>query len=157
VRSAGLLVYRRPAQGLEVLLGHMGGPFWSRRHERSWSIPKGELGPDEGAADAAGREFTEETGAPPPPGRRLDLGEVRQPSGKLLSIWAVEGDLDPSTLMSNHFSIQWPRGSGRLQEFAELDRFGWFDVDAAVEALTKGQVPFVARLVDLLDPRRTTR
>ena len=110
---------------VEVLIGHMGGPFWARKHERAWSIPKGEHPPDEEPWAAARREFAEETGLPVPDGEPVPLGTVRQSGGKEVTVWAVEGDLDATAAVSNTFSLEWPRGSGTLQEFPELDRFAW--------------------------------
>jgi predicted NUDIX family NTP pyrophosphohydrolase len=148
-RSAGILVYRRTA-GVEVLLGHLGGPFWARKQEHAWSVPKGEHGPDEAPLDAAHREFREETGQPVPPGEPLELGTVKQPGGKLVTLWAVEGDLDAATLVSNTFTVEWPPRSGRTQEFPELDRFAWAEVGTARELLVKGQLPFLDRLLERL-------
>jgi predicted NUDIX family NTP pyrophosphohydrolase len=148
-RSAGLLVHRRDGDGrVEVLLGHMGGPFWARKQERAWSVPKGEHGTDEEPLAAARREFGEETGLPVPPGMPRDLGEVRQSGGKVVQVWTVEGDVDAAAAVSNTFALEWPRGSGRLQEFPELDRFAWVDVETARELLVAGQVAFLDRLLD---------
>ena len=150
-RSAGLLVYRRSAEGgLEVFLGHMGGPYWARKHERAWSVPKGEYAGDEAAIDAARREFGEETALPVPDGDLVDLGEVRQSGGKLVTVWAVEGDLDAAAAVSNSFTMQWPPRSGRTQEFPELDRFAWVDAAAARDLLVAGQVVFLDRLLEAL-------
>jgi predicted NUDIX family NTP pyrophosphohydrolase len=145
-RSAGLLLYRIREEQLEVLIAHMGGPFWANKDDGGWSIVKGEYGEDEDAYAAARREFEEETGAAPPAGAPLELGEVRQPSGKLIKAWAIEGDLDASQIESNTFTIEWPRGSGAQREFPEVDRAGWFDLESARRKLVKGQVPFVDRL-----------
>ncbi len=147
-RSAGLLVYRRTDGVVEVLLGHMGGPLWS--HKDVWSIPKGEYDADEPALDAARREFREELGLPPPDGDLLDLGESVQRSGKVVTVWAVEGDVDVTAAVPGTFTMEWPRGSGRVQEFPELDRFGWFTVAAAHEAVFDRQRPFLDRLSDHL-------
>lgn len=149
-RSAGLLVYRWADGELQVLLGHMGGPLWSHRDMGAWSIPKGEYGPDEPALDAARREFAEELGLPPPDGKLVDLGEEVQRSGKIVRIWAVEGDPDLSAAVPGTFRMEWPRGSGRVQEFPELDRFGWFAVDAGREAVFERQRPFLERLAEQL-------
>jgi predicted NUDIX family NTP pyrophosphohydrolase len=150
-QSAGLLVFRRdPAGRVEVLLGHMGGPFWARKQERAWSVPKGEHPPDEEPLAAARREFVEETGLPLPPGEPQPLGTVRQSGGKEVTVWAVEGDLDAAAAVSNTFSLEWPRGSGRLQEFPELDRFAWVDVGTARELLVSAQTTFLDRLADRL-------
>jgi predicted NUDIX family NTP pyrophosphohydrolase len=146
-RSAGLLVYRRGAGGeLEVLIGHMGGPFWARKDEAAWSIPKGELDDGEEPRAAAVREYTEELGLAPPPGELVDLGEVRQSSGKRVSVFAVAGDVDPGAVVPGTFALEWPRGSGVTTEVPEVDRVGWFDLETAGRKLVKGQVPFLARL-----------
>jgi predicted NUDIX family NTP pyrophosphohydrolase len=139
--------------GVEVLLGHMGGPFWAAKDDRAWSIPKGEHGPDEVPFDVALREFAEELGSPVPATDFVPLGEVRQGSGKLLTVWAAEGDLDAATATSNTFELEWPPRSGRMQEFPEIDRAVWFAVDDAREKLVKGQVPFLDRLLDRLERR----
>jgi predicted NUDIX family NTP pyrophosphohydrolase len=145
-RSAGILVYRRVGPGLEVLIGHMGGPLWARRDDRAWSIPKGEYLPDEAPEAAARREFGEELGLPVPDGELVDLGTVRQPSGKYVTVWAVEGDLDPAAIVPGTFQMEWPRGSGRQAEFPEIDRVAWFPIDAARAKLVAGQVPFLDEL-----------
>ncbi|MET9701255.1 NUDIX domain-containing protein [Streptomyces sp. NPDC006529] len=160
-RSAGLLLFRRdPRQeepgapggaGVEVLLGHMGGPFWERRDAGSWSIPKGEYLADESPRDAARREFTEEIGLPPPEGAYLPLGEVRQTGGKLVTVWAVEADLDPALMRPGTFTMEWPPGTGRTEEFPELDRVAWFAPETARKSLVMSQVPFVDRLLVLLN------
>ena len=153
-RSAGLLVYRRATgDGLQVLLGHMGGPYWSHKDGGAWSIPKGEYLDGEPPLDAARREFFEETGHPAPEGETIDLGEARQGNGKLVRIWAVEGDLDATTMISNTFTMEWPPRSGTIREYPEFDRAAWFDLDAAVAMLVKGQVPFVGRLAERLRSR----
>lgn len=149
-RSAGLLLYRWADGTLEVLLGHMGGPFWARREVGAWTIPKGEHGADEDAHAAAVREFTEELGTPPPSGTDLDLGSVRQRGGKVVTAWAREGDLDPATAVSNLFEVEWPPRSGRLQQFPELDRVAWLPVDRAREVVVRGQVELIDRLAAAL-------
>jgi predicted NUDIX family NTP pyrophosphohydrolase len=146
--SAGILLYRRTADGaLEVLLGHMGGPFWAKKDVGAWSIPKGEYGEGEDAFATAQREFLEELGSPVPTADFTPLGEVRQSGGKLLTVWAAEGDLDVTTAVSNTFTIEWPPRSGRMQEFPEIDRAEWVALDVAREKLVKGQLPFLDRLV----------
>ena len=150
MKSAGLLLYRRREGRIEVLLGHMGGPFWARKDERAWSIPKGEHPDAEDALAAARREFAEETGTRPPDGPTLDLGEVRQSGGKRVTAWAVEGDLDVASVKSNTFLLEWPPRSGRGQEFPEIDRAGWFDLDTARRKIVKGQVALVDRLEERL-------
>ncbi|MEU9856577.1 NUDIX domain-containing protein [Streptomyces sp. NPDC047974] len=149
-RSAGLLVFRRTGAedgAVEVLIGHMGGPFWARREQAAWSVPKGEYGPEEAPEDAARREFREELGLPVPGGEWLALGEVRQSGGKTVTVWAVEGDLDPAAVVPGTFSMEWPPRSGVLAEFPELDRVGWFTVEEAAPLLVAGQREFLERLV----------
>jgi predicted NUDIX family NTP pyrophosphohydrolase len=150
-RSAGLLVFRRAAGGPEVLLGHMGGPFWARREAGAWTVPKGEHDPDEPAWDAARREFTEELGLPPPDGEAVPLGEVRQRGGKTVTVWAVEGDLDPADVVPGTFTLEWPRGSGRMTTFPELDRVAWLALDRAREVVVSAQTTFLDRLAEHLD------
>src|SRR4051794_11252219 len=139
MKSAGLLLYRRRQGRIEVLLGHMGGPFWARKDERAWSIPKGEHPENEEALTAPRREFEEETGARPPDGPTLALGEVRQSGGKRVTAWAVEGDLAPAAVKSNTFQLEWPPRSGRRQEFPEIDRAGGVDLETARRKIVKGQ------------------
>ena len=134
---------RRP--GLEVLLVHPGGPFWKNKDQGAWSLPKGEYAEGEEPLTAALREFEEETGQRPE-GDFRPLGEVRQAGGKVVTAWAFEGDFDPGALRSNRFSMEWPRGSGKMREFPEIDRAGWFGLDAAREKILKGQAPFLDRL-----------
>ncbi|WP_405987142.1 NUDIX domain-containing protein [Streptomyces sp. NBC_00872] len=145
-RSAGLLLYRVMDTGLEVLLGHMGGPYWSGRDTAAWTIPKGEYGSAERPEDAARREFQEELGLPVPEGPWTPLGEARQRSGKTVTAWAVAGDLDPAAAVFGTFAMEWPRGSGVVREFPELDRVGWFLLPDAVEPLVTGQRVFLERL-----------
>jgi predicted NUDIX family NTP pyrophosphohydrolase len=145
-RSAGILVYRRRDGLLEVLIGHMGGPFWARRDAGGWSVPKGEPDAGEEPLAAARREFAEELGRPAPDGPMLELGELRQASGKVVTVWAVEGDLDPADVVPGTFAMEWPKGSGRLQEFPELDRVEWCDLPTARDRLVAGQRPFLDRL-----------
>jgi predicted NUDIX family NTP pyrophosphohydrolase len=149
-RSAGLLLFRRTAAGAEVLLGHMGGPFWARKDAGAWSVPKGEYGDDEQPWDAARREFREELGLPAPEGTPLPLGEVVQSGGKHVTVWAVEADLDPADMVPGTFTMEWPPRSGRTAEFPELDRVAWFTLDAAREALVKAQATFLDRLAQRL-------
>jgi predicted NUDIX family NTP pyrophosphohydrolase len=146
--SAGILLYRLRPAGPEVLLGHMGGPFWARKDDGAWSIPKGEHGPDEEPLAVARREFEEELGSPVPADELVPLGDVRVTSGKVLTVWAAEGDLDASATRSNTFELEWPPRSGRVQEFPEIDRADWFGLDAARSKLVRGQVPFLDRLRD---------
>ncbi|KAA0929109.1 NUDIX domain-containing protein [Streptomyces apricus] len=145
-RSAGLLLFRRSERGTEVLLGHMGGPFFARRDAGAWSVPKGEYGPEEPALEAARREFQEELGLPPPEGETVPLGEVTQANGKIVTVWAMEADLDPATVVPGTFRMEWPRGSGRVQEFPELDRVEWLPLDRARALLIKAQTEFLDRL-----------
>jgi predicted NUDIX family NTP pyrophosphohydrolase len=143
-RSAALLVYRRRGEsGLEVLIAHMGGPFWARKDARAWSIPKGEYDETEEPLAAARREFEEEIGSPAPEGAVAELGERRQPGGKIIVTYAVEGDLDLAGFRSNTFTMEWPRGSGQVQEFPEMDRAEWMSLSRASEMLVKGQVPIL--------------
>ncbi len=143
--SAGLLLYRRAPAGLEVLLVHPGGPFWQAKDLGAWSIPKGEIGPDEDPLAAARREFQEETGFEAS-GPAAALGQLRQPGGKVVHAWALEGDADPGALRSNTFSMEWPRGSGRLQAFPEVDRAEWFGLAEARRRILPGQAAFLDAL-----------
>ena len=150
-RSAGLLLYRVSAEGvLEVLLAHPGGPFWAKKDDGAWSIPKGEYEPGDDALATARREFREETGFDPPPGDPVGLGERRQPSGKWVSAWALAGDLHVTRATSNTFEIEWPRGSGTMRQFPEVDRVEWMSVATARQKLLKGQVPFLDALAEML-------
>jgi predicted NUDIX family NTP pyrophosphohydrolase len=150
-RSAGLLLYRVSDEGVvEVLVAHPGGPFWARKDDGVWSIPKGEYGDDEDALTAAYREFREEIGLDPPAGEPTSLGERRQPSGKRVSAWALQGDLDVSYALSNTFEIEWPKGSGNRREFPEVDRVEWMSLARARTKLLKGQVPFLDQLMNEL-------
>jgi predicted NUDIX family NTP pyrophosphohydrolase len=152
VRSAGLLLYRRGAEGrLEVMLGHMGGPYWDRKDVAAWSIPKGQREEGEEPIETARREFEEEIGQPPPDGEAVSLGDVRQSGGrKVVEAWAIEGDLDVSEIESTPFAMEWPPRSGKLREFPEFDRAAWFAVDDARGRLVKAQVAFLDRLVELV-------
>ncbi|GGM00010.1 NUDIX domain-containing protein [Nakamurella endophytica] len=148
--SAGLLLYRLAGRGPEVLLGHMGGPFWARKDDGAWSVPKGEHGPEEDPHDAALREFREETGSlPAPDGPDLDLGTARQ-SAKTVRVFARRGDLDADAVVSNTFQLELPRGSGRMVAFPEIDRARWVDLAEARRLLVRGQVVFVDRLEQAL-------
>jgi predicted NUDIX family NTP pyrophosphohydrolase len=149
-QSAGLLVYRRRDATLEVLLVHPGGPFWQKRDEGAWSIPKGEVAENEVDVDVARREFHEELGVAAPDGEFSPLGEVRQKGGKVVRAWAVGGDLDVSRLRSNTFEIEWPPRSGKMREFPEVDRAGWFDLETARGRLLPAQREFLDRLERLL-------
>jgi predicted NUDIX family NTP pyrophosphohydrolase len=149
-RSAGILLFRRGARGVELLLVHPGGPFWARKDAGAWSVPKGAVDDGEEPLACARREFEEETGTPPPDGELLDLGEVRQRAGKLVQAWAAEGDLDAEAIRSNTFEMEWPPRSGRRQEFPEVDRAAWFDPEEARTRLVPAQVLFVDRLLEAL-------
>lgn len=152
-RSAGLLLYRRTGGTIEVLLVHPGGPYWAKKDDGAWSVPKGEYDEDEDPLDVAIREFSEELGADPPDvSAAVFLGELRQPGGKRVRAWALEGDRDVSDLRSNTFTMEWPPRSGRTAEFPEVDRAGWFDPEEAQRKLLRGQVGFVDRLVSQLSP-----
>jgi predicted NUDIX family NTP pyrophosphohydrolase len=143
--SAGLLLYRTTDRGLEVLLVHPGGPVWSKKDLGAWSIPKGELSEGEDLLAAAHREFLEETGCSVE-GPTIPLGDLRQRSGKIVHAWAVRSDFDPGRLRSNHFEMEWPRGSGKVGSFPEVDRAAWFDVAEARQRILPGQAEFLDRL-----------
>ncbi|ETW26468.1 NUDIX domain-containing protein [Mycobacterium gastri] len=145
--SAGLLLYRAPAGVVDVLIAHPGGPFWARKDDGAWSIPKGEYPDGEDPWPAARREFTEELGLPVPDGPRIDLGAVKQPSGKVVTVFAVEADLDITDVHSNTFELEWPKASGTVRAFPEVDRVGWFPVAQARAKLLKGQRAFLDRLM----------
>ncbi|AYN42573.1 NUDIX domain-containing protein [Streptomyces dangxiongensis] len=147
-RSAGLLLFRHTEDGLEVLLGHMGGPLWAKKDAGAWTVPKGEYEPDEPAWEAARREFREELGLAPPDGEAIALGEVVQRSGKIVTAWALEGDLDPEAIVPGTFTMEWPPRSGRRQEFPELDRVAWFAPDRARAVIITAQAAFLDRLAE---------
>jgi predicted NUDIX family NTP pyrophosphohydrolase len=149
-RSAGILVFRRVPAGVEVLLGHMGGPFWARKDAGAWTVVKGEYAEPEEPAAAARREFNEELGLPAPQGEYVALGEVRQSGGKTVTVWAVAGDLDPASVVPGTFEMEWPPRSGKLREFPELDRVAWFGLADAAERIVGGQRPFLERLAEHL-------
>lgn len=147
VRSAGILVFRRPpGGGIEMFLAHPGGPFWAKKDDGAWSIPKGLLAEGESPEAAARREFAEETGVAID-GALIALGEFRQPGGKIVTAFAVEGDINPATINSNTFVVEWPPRSGRTAEFPEIDRAGWFDPDTAMRKVVKGQRPILDALL----------
>jgi predicted NUDIX family NTP pyrophosphohydrolase len=147
-RSAGILLYRLTSGEPEVLLVHPGGPFWASRDLGAWSIPKGEYGGEEDPRAAAAREFEEELGtAPAARDAMLELGDVTQRSGKVVTAFALEGDLDPARIRSNTFAMEWPPRSGRTEQFPEVDRAGWFAPAAAREKLVPAQAEFVDRLL----------
>jgi len=143
-------MYRRGSGDPEVLLVHPGGPYFARRDAGAWSIPKGLYEADEEPLACARREFAEELGSPCPDGPALELGEIRQRNGKRVTAWAVEGDLDAGAITSNTFTIEWPPRSGRTQEFPEVDRAGWFGLDAAREKLIEAQRELLDRLAEQL-------
>lgn len=149
-RSAGILLFRRSSGGVDVLLGHMGGPFWARRDAGAWSVPKGEYEPDEEPIAAARREFQEELGLPVPAGDLVELGSITQSGGKVVTVWAVEADLDPGEVTPGTFTMEWPKGSGRVAEFPEVDRAAWFDLRDAGERIVAAQREFLDRLATRL-------
>ena len=148
-QSAGILLYRKSEEP-EVLLVHPGGPFFAKKDAGSWSIPKGEYLSDEDPLDAAKREFKEETGMDLK-GEFLALLPIKQPGGKIVTAWAVEGELDPETLVSNSFEMIWPPGSGKLRSFPEVDKAAWFTIEIAKQKINKGQISLLDQLADLLN------
>ena len=152
--SAGLLLYRRSNHNdkivLEVLLAHMGGPFWALKEDGAWSIPKGEYEPGQDPFAAAKREFEEELGSAPPMVVYRDLGSVSQPSGKMVTAWAAEADFDAAGAVSNTFELEWPRGSGQMRSLPEIDRASWFTVEVARVKLVRGQQPLIDRLLQMV-------
>ncbi len=147
--SAGILLFRRRQHGVEVLLVHPGGPFWAKKDDGAWSVPKGEREAGEDIAVAAKREFEEETGAAVG-GALIDLGTFPQPSGKIVAAFASEGDFDPASLQSNVFAMEWPPRSGKTAGFPEADRAAWFDLKTASTKILKGQRPILAALAKRL-------
>lgn len=148
--SAGIVLYRRPGTGLEVLLAHPGGPLFQNRDAGHWSIPKGEPDENEPLLEAAGREFAEETGHPVPAGPARPLGSIVQKGGKVVHAWALEGDLDPDAARSDTFEMEWPPRSGLTQSFPEIDRVEWFDRDEARRRIKPAQAPLLDRLDEIL-------
>ncbi|NUT46567.1 MAG: NUDIX domain-containing protein [Saccharothrix sp.] len=148
-RSAGIVLHRVVDGRPEVLLGHMGGPFWARRDEGAWSIPKGEPEGGEEPEATARREFAEELGVPVPPGELVPLGEVRQSGGKVVTAFALAGDLDPGRVTPGTFTLEWPRGSGRVREFPEVDRVAWFGLVEARAKVVVAQRELLDRLAEL--------
>jgi predicted NUDIX family NTP pyrophosphohydrolase len=146
-RSAGILLFRRANESLEVLLVHPGGPFWATKDAGCWSVPKGEYGEFEDAFAAAKRELQEETGLVAA-GEFIALGTFKQPSGKVVSAWALESDFDPQKLKSNFCSFEWPPKSGRFVEISEVDRAAWFTINEAKDKIVKGQVPILVSLAE---------
>jgi predicted NUDIX family NTP pyrophosphohydrolase len=149
--SAGILLYRRRNAQLEVLLVHLGGPFWTRKDVGAWFVPKGEVNPGEDELAAAKREFQEETGLTPG-AELLSLGSVKHKSGKTVSAWAFEGDCDPATLRSNTFQMEWPPRSGKMREFPEIDRAAFFTLEAAREKMHPAEFDLVSRLAERVSP-----
>jgi predicted NUDIX family NTP pyrophosphohydrolase len=148
VRSAGILLYRwSDTAQLEVWIAHMGGPFWARKKEHSWSLPKGEYLEDEDPLTAALREFAEEMGTPPPSADYLELGAFRQPSGKIITAFAAESDFQPDQIVSNTFSLEWPKGSGNIRSYPEIDDAGWITEPEARVKLVSGQLPILDALI----------
>ena len=147
-RSAGILLYRRSAGTLEVLLVHPGGPFWAKKDLGAWSIPKGEYEEGEDPRACALREFEEELGAPPPAGPLVELGTAKQSGGKVVTAWAAEGDADAAAARSNTFTLEWPPRSGVMREFPEADRAEWFEVDEARRRINPAQAVFLDRLLE---------
>ncbi len=157
MRSAGILVFRRVGGEVEVLLGHMGGPFWDRRDAGAWSLPKGEYDDSERPEAAARREFEEELGLPVPAGDLAELGAVKQAGGKVVTAFAIEGDIDPSLVTPGTFTMEWPRGTGQIQEFPEIDRVAWFDLERARKSIVTGQREFLDRLAERLSAAKQRR
>ena len=149
VHSAGILLFRFRDAQLEVLLGHPGGPLWAHRDDGAWSIPKGLCRPDETPLAAAQREFREETGFTAQ-GKFIPLGSLRQPSGKIVHAWALEKNVDASRVVSNSFRLEWPRHSGNIETWPEIDRAAWFDLPSARVKITRGQLGFLDRLAESL-------
>jgi predicted NUDIX family NTP pyrophosphohydrolase len=149
-QSAGLVLYRQRNGKLEVLLVHPGGPFWQKRDDGVWSIPKGEFDDNEVGIDVARREFREELGTAAPDGEAIPLGDVRQSGGKTVHAWALPGDLDVTRTTSNTFEIEWPPRSGKMQTFPEIDRAAWFDLDTARQKILPAQRAFIDRLEEQL-------
>jgi predicted NUDIX family NTP pyrophosphohydrolase len=149
-RSAGILLYRGRGGELRLLLVHPGGPFWAKKDLGAWSIPKGEYQEGEDALAVARREFEEELGSPAPARDAIELGKLVQPSRKVVTAYAIEGDFDVDRLKSNLFEMEWPPKSGRLQSFPEVDRAQWFTVEEAREKILPGQRPFIDRLLERL-------
>lgn len=151
VRSAGILLYRWSAESqLEIWIAHMGGPFWARKEAHAWSIPKGEYPEDEDPLTAALREFGEEMGTPAPAVDYIALGAFRQPSGKVITAFAAESTFQPSGILSNTFALEWPKGSGIVKNFPEIDDARWVGEPEARTKLVRGQLPILDALVEHL-------
>lgn len=150
-QSAGLLVYRKNKGSVEVLLAHMGSPWWAKKDIGAWSIPKGEIEENEDALETAKREFTEELGLQVPAGELIELGSVKQHNNKSVQAWAVEADMDASSIKSNTFKTQWPPRSGKIQEFPEVDRAEWFTLAEAAQKAVRGQAGLFEKLAEVLN------
>ena len=148
--SAGILLFRFRNEKLEVMLVHSGGPLWEKKDNGAWSIPKGLLEENENPLDAAKREFKEETGFEVD-GEFIDLGELNQSSKKIVHVWALEKDLDVTNIVSNTFTLEWPKNSGKIQEYPEIDKAGWFDIELAKEKIRKGQIGFIDKLIEIIN------
>lgn len=155
--SAGILLYRVQSGGVEVLLVHPGGPFWAKKDEGAWFVPKGEVDPEEELLLAAKREFREELGSEPPAGGFLSLGSVKNKGGKVIHAWAVEGDLDVASIVSNTFSLEWPPRSGKKVDFPEVDRARFFSLEEALRRMSHAESPFLERLAAALLERSRSR
>ncbi len=149
LHSGGVLLYRFRGDELQILLVHPGGPFWRRKDDGAWSIPKGLFEENESPLDAAKREFKEETGFEAE-GSFIDLGSIKQSSKKIVHIWALESDIDETKITSNKFSMEWPKNSGYLREYPEIDRAGWFNIYQAKKKIQRGQAGFIDRLISKL-------
>lgn len=149
-KSAGILAYRRAGKDVEVFLVHPGGPFWKKKDEHAWSVPKGEFTDEEKPFEAAIREFREETGLHIA-GEFIELKPVKQPGGKLVYVWAVEADLNPADLKSNTFPLEWPPRSGKITDVPEIDKAAWFSLDIARQKIHKGQVPILEQLATIMN------
>jgi predicted NUDIX family NTP pyrophosphohydrolase len=149
-QSAGMMLFKSQGGKNKVMLVHPGGPFWAKKDVGAWSIPKGEFADGEQPLEAAKREFAEELGKPAPRGNFIELGSAKQSGGKTVYAWALESDFDASTVASNMFSIEWPPKSGRMQEFPEVDRAGWFSLDEGAKKIVKGQLPLLKALASRL-------
>jgi predicted NUDIX family NTP pyrophosphohydrolase len=149
-QSAGILLFRLTDKNNEVLLVHPGGPFWTKKDNGAWSIPKGEFEEGEVALAAAKREFREETGSEAPEGHLIELGVAKQPSGKVVYAWAIEGNLDIRSIKSNTFDMEWPPKSGKTEQFPEVDKAAWFGLNKATMKLVKGQIPLLEKLAEEL-------
>jgi len=155
-KSAGLLLYRKVRGSVEVFLVHPGGPFWVKKDDGAWSIPKGEFEEGEAPLDAAKREFREETGLPPE-GEFQALKPVRQSGGKIVYAWAVQLDLDKTKVKSNTFSMEWPPRSGKLQEFPEIDKADWFEMNLARRKILKGQLALLDQVEEIVGSHKKAR